>query len=259
MSNYQGLEASLYDHFWAQEDLDDRQFFTELVAHQGGNCLGCGTGRTLVPLAEVGIEVEGVDPAPEMLAICQQKLDAAGLQVPLHEGTMEGLALGKKFHSILIPGASFQLLTAPADAVRALDNIRGHLEPGGQLLVSLYIPWFEIVNDVAQGQWRLHKQSVRESDGARVLCHTCTDIDRHSQLLNVWNRYEIIDQSGRIKATELHEMQLRYYHQNEFLLLLGKCGFEQVVPYADFQDDEPADGTAVITYRALTSSSGGDI
>ena len=70
MSNYQGLEASLYDHFWAQEDLDDRQFFTELVAHQGGNCLdlGCGTGRTLVPLAEVGIEVEGVDPAPEMLA-----------------------------------------------------------------------------------------------------------------------------------------------------------------------------------------------
>jgi SAM-dependent methyltransferase len=204
-----------------------------------------------VPLAEAGIEIEGLDPAPEMLAICQQKLEGAGKIATLHQGTMESLDLGKKFHSIIIPGASFQLLIDPADAVLALNKIREHLEPGGQLLVSLYIPWFEIVNDVAQGQWRLHKQSVRESDGAKVLCHTCTDIDRHAQLLNVWNRYEIIDGAGKIAATELHEMQLRYYHQNEFLLLLGKCGFEQVVPYADFQDEEPADGTAVITYRAM--------
>ena len=253
MSNYQGLEASLYDHFWSQEDLDDRQFFTELIEHQGGNCLdlGCGTGRTLVPLAEAGIEVEGLDPAPEMLAICQQKLEAAGKTANLHEGTMEALDLKKKFHSIIIPGASFQLLTDPADAVQALNKSREHLEPGGQLLISLYIPWFEIVNDVAQGQWRLHKQSIRESDNASVLCHTCTDIDRHSQLLNVWNRYEVIGEKGKITDTELHEMQLRYYHLNEFLLLLGKCGFEQVVPYADFQDEEPADGTAVITYRAI--------
>ncbi len=254
MTNYQGLEASLYDYFWSQEDLDDRQFFCELIEHQGGNCLdlGCGTGRTLIPLREAGIEVEGLDPAPQMLALCQQKLEKAGLAATLHEGNMEGLALGKKFHSIILPGASFQLLTDPADAVQTLNRIREHLEPGGQLLVSLYIPWFEIVNDVAQGQWRLHKQSIREPDGASVLCHTCTDIDRHAQLLNVWNRYEIIDQSGKITDTELHEMQLRYYHLNEFLLLLGKCGFEQVVPYADFQDDEPADGTAVITYRAMT-------
>ena len=254
MSNYLGLEASLYDHFWSQEDLDDRQFFTELVEHQGGNCLdlGCGTGRTLVPLAEAGIDVEGLDPAPLMLAICRGKLDAAGKSAVLHEGTMESLELGKKFHSIIIPGASFQLLTDPADAVLALNRIRGHLAPGGQLLVSLYIPWFEIVNDVAQGQWRLHKQSLRESDGASVLCHTCTDIDRHAQLLNVWNRYEVVGQDGKIIDTELHEMQLRYYHLNEFLLLLGKCGFDEVVPYADFQDDEPTDGTAVITYRAMT-------
>ena len=253
MSNYHGLEASLYDHFWSQEELDDRQFFTELVGHQGGNCLdlGCGTGRTLIPLAAAGIEVEGLDPAPEMLAICRQKLEAEGLDAALHEGAMETLALGKKYHSIIIPGASFQLLTDPADAVRALNKVSEHLAPGGQFLVSLYIPWFEIVNDVAQGQWRLHKQSVRESDGARVLCHTCTEIDRHAQLLDVWNRYEVIEDSGKIAEAELHQMQLRYYHQNEFLLLLGKCGFDQVVAYADFQDEEPADGTAVITYRAL--------
>jgi len=251
--NYQGLEASLYDHFWSQEELDDRQFFTELIQHQGGNCLdvGCGTGRTLVPLAEAGIEVEGIDPAPEMLAICQQKLDAASARATLHQSTMQELGLGKKFHSIIIPGASFQILTDPSEAVVALNKLREHLAPGGQLLISLYIPWFEIVNDVAQGQWRLHKQSTRESDNARVLCQTCTEIDRHEQLLQVWNRYEIVDESGKIAETELHEMQLRYYHSNEFMLLLGKCGFEQVVPYADFQDEEPTDGTSVITYRAL--------
>ena len=253
MSNYQGLEASLYDHFWSQEELDDRQFFTELVEHQGGNCLdlGCGTGRTLVPMVEAGLDVEGLDPAAGMLAICKEKLAAAGKTAELHEGSMESLELGKKFDSIIIPGASFQLLIDPADAVVSLNKIREHLKPGGQLLISLYIPWFEIVNDVAQGQWRLHKQSVRESDGARLLCHTCTEIERHSQMLNVWNRYEVVGDTGKILDTELHEMQLRYYHPNEFMLLLGKCGFEQVVPYADFEDEEPGDGTSVITYRAI--------
>lgn len=40
---------------------------------------GCGVGRLLIPLAELAVEVVGVDVAPRMLQICQQNMAEAGV------------------------------------------------------------------------------------------------------------------------------------------------------------------------------------
>ena len=50
--------------------------------------LGCGTGRLLIPLAEAGYRVTGVDLSPEMLRIARAKAEAAGVaeSVTLIEG-----------------------------------------------------------------------------------------------------------------------------------------------------------------------------
>lgn len=45
--------------------------------------VACGTGNLLLPLAETGMTVQGLDRSPEMLAIAQTKLAAASLAVPL--------------------------------------------------------------------------------------------------------------------------------------------------------------------------------
>lgn len=253
-NNYKGLEASLYDYFWLNEDLDDVRFFDELVKAQGGNCLdlGCGTGRVLLPLAADGIDIEGVDNSAEMLKICKEKAKAVGVNVTLHQQSMEKLSLGdKKFHSILIPGASFQILTDRAAAKACLENIRSHLAPDGQVLISTFIPWYELGSDATTGHWRLHKEAIREDDGARVICNTASDLDRHEQMLQVWNRYEVYAKSGKLIDTELREMQLRWYFKNEMTLLLQSCGFEEIVTYGDFQDEDAIDGHSVITYRGM--------
>src|SRR5439155_9828536 len=41
----------------------------------------CGSGRYLVPLLEAGVDVDGVDASPDMLAACATKCAARGLTV----------------------------------------------------------------------------------------------------------------------------------------------------------------------------------
>src|SRR5262245_46762606 len=45
--------------------------------------LGCGTGRLLLPFAQSGSQVMGVDLSDEMLRLARQKAIAAGISVPL--------------------------------------------------------------------------------------------------------------------------------------------------------------------------------
>jgi SAM-dependent methyltransferase len=252
-SSYTGLEASLYDHFWTNEDLDDVGFHLDMARLQGGSVLdvGCGTGRILIPLSEEGIVVEGIDNAPEMLALCRKKMSAAKVKAKLHRQSMEGLDLeGRIFDTLMVPGASFQLLPDDAIAGEALRRFRQHLAPDGQLLITMFIPWFELGNDALSGHWRLHKESIRESDGARVICQTASELDRHEQSMRVWNRYEVYAVDGSLRESQLKEMQLRWYYRNEFCRFLRAAGFGTVVTYGDFQDDEANDGHSVITYRA---------
>ncbi len=253
LPNYTGLEASLYDHFWANENLDDVGFHFELARLQGGNVLdvGCGTGRILIPLAGEGIEVAGVDNALEMLALCRKKMSAAKVKAKLYRQSMELLDLGgKRFDTVMVPGASFQLLSDDAAAEEVLRRLDKHLSPEGQLLITMFIPWFELGNDALSGHWRLHKEAIRESDDARIVCQTASELDRHDQVMRVWNRYEVYSAEGELRETQLKEMRLRWYYRNEFCRILRAAGFREVVTYGDFEDDEAGDGHSVITYRA---------
>jgi cyclopropane fatty-acyl-phospholipid synthase-like methyltransferase len=55
--------------------------------------IGCGTGRLLLDYLAQGIDVDGVDNSPEMLARCRAKAQALGLTPRLYEQSMETLAL----------------------------------------------------------------------------------------------------------------------------------------------------------------------
>ena len=82
MTEYDGLAAELYDEFWNQEDLDDIPFFLHLAQTVEGPLLdaGCGSGRVLVPLAQAGLEVTGIDSSPAMVERCRANLEAAATQ-----------------------------------------------------------------------------------------------------------------------------------------------------------------------------------
>src|SRR5207302_10604119 len=81
--------ARLYDAFPFEADLP---LYLELAAAEGGRVLelACGTGRVLVPLAEAGNRVVGLDASPHMLALAREKLAAAGSAVATRARLVQG-------------------------------------------------------------------------------------------------------------------------------------------------------------------------
>ena len=94
-----GLGVEMYDLFTGGGLLaGDVEFYLHCARRFGGPILelGTGTGRILMPLAEAGHEIVGLDFSPAMLAIAAAKLGARpelADRVRLVEGDMTGFDL----------------------------------------------------------------------------------------------------------------------------------------------------------------------
>src|ERR671911_756944 len=96
-----------------------------------------GTGRMMILLLEAGLDVEGLDNSPEMLALCRARCVDRGLEPVLHEGDMRSLSLPERYEAIIIPAGSFLLIERREESLGALKRFREHLVPGGRLILDL--------------------------------------------------------------------------------------------------------------------------
>ena len=106
--------AEYYDATSVVRERPDLDFYLGCANRYGDPLLelGCGTGRVLLPLAEAGNRVCGLDLSPHMLARCREKLARAPAavqqRVRLLPGDMTAFHLGEKFALIIIPFRPFQ-------------------------------------------------------------------------------------------------------------------------------------------------------
>src|SRR4051795_5270776 len=99
---YVGLKARAWDPIrgdtsgWA-----DRAFYLELINELGQPVLdvGCGTGRLLLDFLAAGIDIDGIEISPDMLAILRAKSEAAGIDLArrVHESAMETMTLRRRY------------------------------------------------------------------------------------------------------------------------------------------------------------------
>src|SRR5688572_17052955 len=69
--------------------------------------VACGTGRVLLPLLAAGVDADGVDLFPSMLAQAQRKAAAAGFRPALHHAAMRDFRLPRRYALVVIPFNSF--------------------------------------------------------------------------------------------------------------------------------------------------------
>jgi SAM-dependent methyltransferase len=99
--------------------------------------LGCGTGRILRPLADLGHPVLGVDDSPAMLAHVPD--------LPTVCSAIEELRLDRTFDAVLL--ASTMINVDPSLRGRFLATCRAHLGPGGMAVFQQNEPsWFADVD-----------------------------------------------------------------------------------------------------------------
>lgn len=92
--------------------------------------LGCGTGFLSQLFAELGHRVQGLDIAPEMLALAREKAEKAGLAVQFGLGDAEALTAPDATYDLVVARHLIWTLPHPIPAVQEWRRV---LKPGGRL------------------------------------------------------------------------------------------------------------------------------
>ena len=146
------LNASTYDlgvGLLGAGTLDDVDFYKTL-APAGSDVLelACGTGHVLIPLAEAGFRVTGLDRSPGMLAQATAKVErlpsALQTAIRLVSGDLAEFALDETFDVVLIPARSFMFLLTIDEQRACLARIHSHLRPGGVTAIHLFDPLLDL-------------------------------------------------------------------------------------------------------------------
>jgi SAM-dependent methyltransferase len=229
---YTGLIADWYDD-WLSGMKEDIACYTEIFRGYSGSALelACGTGRLLLPLARDGVAIEGLDSAPDMLAILRKKAASFGMDnIRLYEQPMQEFTIPKKFDSIFIAGGTFQLLIPYEHALGCLRCAHQHLRDDGALLIDIFVPW----DDIQSGSSSSHRviRDAARADGSRGIVLERFEIDIPGQVKKGVYRYEFYEDS-RLTACFVKDLWLRWYWKDEFINLLTGAGFSSVEPMTD--------------------------
>jgi ubiquinone/menaquinone biosynthesis C-methylase UbiE len=232
--NEYDLIAPFYDieHAGFSEDLDMYINFAELC---GGKILelGCGSGRILLPLAEEGHEVVGVDSSAAMLDIARQRATAEGLsnRVRLVQQDLVDLNLDQKFRMAFIALGSFAHITTRKEQQQALARIHAHLSPGALFILDISNADARYLEGLS-GQI-LHQGTWQTEQG--ILTHflsPASATNRH--LLELTHFYDAHRQGGPVERT-VATTHLYLFERGEAELLLEQAGFVVKDIYGDHE------------------------
>ena len=232
--------ADLYDHVGLYRERPDVAFFVDEASRSGGPVLevGCGTGRVLLPTARAGIDIDGLDLSPHMLAVCCRKLaqepDAVRSRVRIIEADMRDFDLGRTFALVTMPFRPFQHLLTVDDQLSCLRTIARHLVDGGTLVLDLFNPSLEALVQQTPGVESGDEPEFATPDGRRVRRrHTTVFANRFEQV----NRFELVyyvtHPDGREERL-VHAFSMRYLFRFEVEHLLARAGFAVEQVFADY-------------------------
>jgi SAM-dependent methyltransferase len=225
--HYRGLVAEWYDD-WLKEVTADKVFYSGFFHGFQGQVLelACGTGRLLIPVAESGVTIHGLDSSQHMLDVLQRKIADLNIEgIELYNQPMEEFSLLTQYDAIFVGGGSFQLLTSPESAAHSLECIREHLTDGGFFLSDIYIPWGDII---AQRRDSYHvTRDVERTNGQRSIVLERFEIDLSKQVKHGTYRYEFY-KDKHLSECITDDLSIRWYWKDEFLNVLRRAGFAEV-------------------------------
>ena len=243
MKEYDRTEAAFYDCY-ATGIEGDVQFYVEEAQKADSPILelGCGTGRILIPIAESGISIVGLDRAPAMLSIAREKISKLNVEtqsrIKLVEGDMRNFSLDKYFKLVMIPYRAFLHLLTPEDQQQALSCIHEHLAEDGLLIFNIFDPRLEtiVAHTTSLGAaMKRSREFIHPDTGHRVVVWDSRPYDPGRQIIEQYFIFEEVDDEGRVISKIYSPITLRYVYRYEMQYLLELCGYRIEALYGDFQ------------------------
>jgi ubiquinone/menaquinone biosynthesis C-methylase UbiE len=232
--------SEFYDYVVPYRNRHDVDFFVEMARESGSPVLevGCGSGRILVPTANIGIEIVGLDLSSSMLSLCREKLSRESEEVrgrvQLVQGDMRDFDIGREFRLVTTPFRPFQHLIAVEDQLACLNSIHKHLVEGGTFILDIFNPHLKWLADEEYINKTEDEPEFTMPDGRKVV--------RRGRILTrdtVNQRQEVelahcVTYPDGYEETLTQRFWMRYFFRFEVEHLLARAGFEVENIYSDY-------------------------
>ena len=261
MTDVQTWHYGIVAKHWAENNLDGPEiaFFQEQIERYGTPALdaGCGTGRILIPLLKVGLDVDGCDVSPDMLAYCKQRAEAEGLSLNLYQSALHEIDLPRQFQTIFACGV-FGLGVSRSQDFIALQRFYDQLLPGGVLLLENYLPYSD------KDDWKLWIEDGRKDlpkpwpDTIGAIPDDGADSQMHHRLVSfdpleqrLVHEMRLLEfKEGELVGDITHPLVNNFYFRNELRALLEKAGFIIEQELGDWTNEPATASTKVIIFVA---------
>lgn len=235
-----------FDCFARYYDLDHENFrrdidlYRNLARRSGAPILeiGCGTGRVLIPLAEAGYEVTGIDLSPAILAIAAERVAKSGVAPRVHlvQADARDFHLPDRFALAFVAVNTFMLFVGLDEQLQVLERVAAHLRPGGLFVLDLFNPDLSQLAE-ARGVLVYDYAKIDLASGHTVSkCHA-GQVDVANQRLDVTFIYDELGDDGAIRRT-VAPFSIHYFWRRELELLLDKTGYQVEEVYGSYELDE---------------------
>jgi SAM-dependent methyltransferase len=253
----------LVARWWAEfntPDPDELAFYRDIIERDGQPALdlACGAGRLLLPLVSAGLDVDGCDISPDMLAFCREGAARQGLSPRLYQQAMHDLDLPRSYRTIYICD-SFGLGGRRDQDASALRRCHDHLVSGGTLVFSHYLPnddperwsyWLPERRQRLPEAWAESGNRRRTATGDEIeLRARLVDLDPMEQRQKLEMRAELW-REGRLAQQEDRLLRENLYFRNEILLMLANAGFADVSVHGGYSTREPAADDTMLVFIA---------
>jgi SAM-dependent methyltransferase len=253
----------LVAQWWAEYNSDGPEidYFRRFVeAGQPALDVGCGTGRLLLPYLRAGLDVDGCDISPDMLAHCREAAAREGLSPNLYAQAMHELDLPRRYRTVFVCGA-LGLGSSREQDEEGLRRLHEHLEPGGTLVLDNEVPYA----DAALWQYWLKDNRAElprpprrdppderraASDGSELALQSrLVAFDPLAQLATRelralrWRDGELVEEEEHLLTTTL-------YFKDEIVLMLERAGFEDVDVRGRHNDEPPTPDDEFLVFVA---------
>ena len=233
----------MFDRIARFYDYEQRDFVKDIpfYVEYAKNCrsevleLACGTGRVLIPIAQEGVKIAGLDISKEMLDIARKKIEKLDENtkgdIEITQGDMRKFELKRKFSMIYIAFRSFQSLLTKQNQGACLECVNRHLEDNGLFILDLFAPKHDLLAQVKRSLY-LDKFYDKEN-GVYITRRAEDEYDLANQTLKENRFYEWTDKHGKFHR-EIWFFELAYLFRYEAELLLEKYGFKIENVFGDF-------------------------
>jgi SAM-dependent methyltransferase len=184
-----------------------------------GNALefAIGTGRVVVPLAERGVPVAGIELSRPMIDRLRTKADEAA--IPVVVGDMAIITVPGKYRLVYLVFNAISNLLSQSEQVACFRNAARHLTPGGRFVVELWVPE---LRKLPPGQ-----QAVVCHSEPGYICLDTYDV-LHQHVVSHHFRFD----GGR--HAQLFRSPHRYIWPSELDLMAQLAGLELETRHADW-------------------------